>query len=140
MPSYDASTSCPNLDLELAGHDWVEGYLAGIEEVVILAFSNGCVLAHRIAQTRKRQVRAVIFASGTPANEQGPLPELSSRGGLCMTIGSHERFFGGASGLATCAERLCIAQVAFEGGHTSEDEVALRAASEAVRAAVWSTP
>ena len=101
---------------------WLPAAFSRLEEVevVILSFSNGCVLAHQIAYYLGKKVKAIVFASGVPGLQPDfgrPCLEKIP----CVFVGGEaEEYFGGLAGLKGVAEDWKFPLVQHSAGHCFE--------------------
>ena len=101
-----------------ANFPWLYAEAERLQNAIVVAFSNGCVMATELQRWYADRIDAVIFASGVPGAADAA--RLLGETPCVFTCGSDELFFGGAQGLQRVAEAARAPALAFQGSHCWE--------------------
>ena len=83
---------CSSWEAQIAEFDWVWPAAAQLPPCVLVAFSNGAVIAAELARRHPEVVHGILFASGVPVDEQ---VIVTPPGGVVFTAGDQDRLSHG---------------------------------------------
>ena len=99
---------------------WLPSAADKLGDTLVLAFSNGCVMAGELQRVYPEKITGVILGSGVPGTYESMKRFRQIR--VVMSIGTEEEFFGGPSGLQAVANAMLARTLQFSGRHCFEPE------------------